>query len=132
MPHTDSAAIVDRLARFDCVVEIGVGHRPAVAAALADRGVAVTATDVTPREVPENVAFVRDDITDPVPEVYADADAIYGLDLPPELHAPAASIAREHDAALVFTTLGGDPPAVPVEREMLPVETLYWAREGPE
>ncbi|QSG03580.1 UPF0146 family protein [Natranaeroarchaeum sulfidigenes] len=131
MPHTDSAAIADRLARFDRVVEVGVGRRPDVAGALADRGVTVTATDITPREGPENVEFVLDDITDPTPEVYADADAIYALDLPPELHRPTAGVAREHDAVFVFTTLGGDPPAIPVERETLPTETLYWAREGP-
>ncbi|MCL9814668.1 UPF0146 family protein [Natranaeroarchaeum aerophilus] len=132
MPHADSAAIVDRLARFDRVVEMGVGRRPDVAAALADCGVAVTATDVTPREVPESIEFVLDDIADPVPEIYADADALYALNLPPELHTSAASVAREHDTAFIFTTLGGDPPAIPVERETLPTETLYWAREGPE
>jgi len=52
MPHADSGPIVDRLARFDRVVEVGVGRRPDVASALADRGVRVTATDITPREVP--------------------------------------------------------------------------------
>lgn len=131
MPHADSGPIVDRLACFDRVVEVGVGRRPDVAAALAARGVAVTATDVTPREVPEGVAFVRDDITDPTPAVYADADAIYALDLPPELHRPTASVARDHDAAFVFTTLGGDQPTIPVDRETLPTETLYWMQEGP-
>ncbi len=131
MPHADSGPIVDRLARFDRVVEVGVGRRPDVASALADRGVHVTATDVTPREVPESVAFVLDDVTVPDPDVYADADAVYALDLPPELHRPAATLAREQDAEFVFTTLGGDEPAIPVERETLPTETLYWAVDGP-
>jgi hypothetical protein len=131
MPHADSGPIVDRLARFDRVVEVGVGRRPDVASALADRGVRVTATDITPREVPESVAFVLDDVTVPDPDIYADADAIYALDLPPELHRPVAAIAREQDAEFVFTTLGGDEPAIPVERETLPTETLYWARDGP-
>lgn len=131
MPHADSGPIVDRLARFDRVVEVGVGRRPDVASALADRGVRVTATDVTPRTVPESVAFVLDDVTVPDPDIYADADAVYALDLPPELHRPVAAVAREQDAEFVFTTLGGDEPAIPVERETLPTETLYWARDGP-
>ena len=120
-------AIVDRLAAFERVVEIGIGHRTEVAAALADAGVAVTATDVSERSVPGAVAFVRDDVTDPTPGVYADADALYALNLPPELHRPAADLARNVDAAFIFTTLGADPPAVPVVREALPGETLFVA-----
>lgn len=131
MPHADSGPIVDRLARFDRVVEVGVGRRPDVASALADRGVRVTTTDVTPRTVPESVAFVLDDVTVPDPDIYADVDAVYALDLPPELHRPVAAVAREQDAEFVFTTLGGDEPVIPVERETLPTETLYWARDGP-
>jgi len=42
-------ALVDRLAGFERVVEVGVGHRPDVAAALADRGVSVTVTDAACR-----------------------------------------------------------------------------------
>ncbi|MFC7116222.1 UPF0146 family protein [Natronoarchaeum sp. GCM10025703] len=131
MPHADSGPIVDRLARFDRVVEVGVGRRPDVASALADRGVRVTTTDVTPRTVPESVAFVLDDVTVPDPDIYADVDAVYALDLPPELHRPVAAVAREQNAEFVFTTLGGDEPVIPVERETLPTETLYWARDGP-
>jgi Uncharacterized protein conserved in archaea len=65
--------------------------------------------------------------TDPRRSLYADAEAIYGLNLPPELHGPALELAGDVDADLLFTTLGGDPPAVPVTAETLPVETLYVA-----
>lgn len=124
-------ALVERLARFDAVVEVGVGERPAVAAALADRGVDVTATDVRERSVPEAVAFVRDDVTAPDHAVYAGADVLFARNCPPELHRPVLDLARAHDAAFWFTTLGGDPAAVPVERESLPEgETLFVAREG--
>ncbi len=110
-------------------MEVGIGERPDVAAALADAGKRVTATDVRPREVPAGVEFVRDDVVDPDPAVYRDADAVYALNLPPELHRPALAVARDHDAALLFTTLGGDQPAVPVARETIPGETLFVARE---
>jgi uncharacterized UPF0146 family protein len=128
------SALVERLARFDAVVEVGVGERPEIAAALADRGVDVTATDVRERSVPEAVAFVRDDVTDPDPAVYVDADVLFSRNCPPELHRPLRDLARTHDAAFWFTTLGGDWPAVPVERETLPQgETLFVARErGPD
>ncbi len=124
-------AIVERLSAFDRVVEVGVGNRPGVAAALADRGVDVTATDVVDREVPDGVHFVRDDVTEPDPSVYAGADAVYALNCPPELHRPAWAVARGADAAFLFTTLGGDEPVIPVERTSLPGSvTLYRARES--
>ncbi|MFC7132140.1 MULTISPECIES: UPF0146 family protein [Salinibaculum] len=115
-------------AAFDPVVEVGVGHRTDVAAALADCGVDVTATDVRDRTVPDGVTFVRDDVTDPDRSVYADAAVVYALNFPPELHRPALAVARAVDAAFLFTTLGGDPPAVPVDRRTLPGETLFVAK----
>jgi uncharacterized UPF0146 family protein len=123
-----TGALVARLGRFDSVVEVGIGNRPDVAAALADGGVTVTATDLRERPTPDGVGFVRDDVTDPDRQVYAGADAIYALSLPPELHRPALDLAREVNASLLFTTLGGDPPAVPVERETLPGTTLFAAK----
>jgi uncharacterized UPF0146 family protein len=124
-------ALVARLSRFDRVVEVGIGTRPDVAAALASDGTAVTATDIEQCPVPDGVRFVRDDVTDPDRGVYADADAIYALNLPPELHRPTRALARAVDATFLFTTLGAEPPAVPVEREMLPGTTLYTAKAEP-
>lgn len=122
-------ALVARLRRFDPAVELAVGRRPDVAGALAEH-VAVTATDVVDRPVPDGVRFVRDDLTAPDRSVYAGAAGLYALNLPPELHRPALDLAAAVDAALAFTTLGGDAPAVRVGRlETLPGETLYWARE---
>jgi len=95
---------------------------------LAADGVTVTATDVVERPVPDGVVFVRDDVTDPDPSVYAEADAVYARNLPPELHRPAFTVARDAAAAFLCTTLGGDQPTIPVDREMLPGgETLYRA-----
>ena len=127
---TPAAALVNRLSSVDSMVEIGVGNRPGVAGRLADRGVSVTATDIDDRQVPEGVQFVVDDVTEPDPEVYADADVVFARNLPPELHRPARAVARDAGAAFWFTTLGVDPPTVPVEAEQLPGgETLYRATE---
>ena len=122
-------AIVRRLSDFETLVEVGVGRRHEVAGGLADRGKTVTATDVHPRDVPAAVRFERDDVTDPDPAVYRDADAVYALNLPPELHRPALDVARGHDVAFLFTTLGADQPAISVARETIPGETVFVARE---
>nr|WP_303646806.1 UPF0146 family protein [Haloarchaeobius salinus] len=123
--------MVDRLARFERVVEVGVGNRADVASGLAERGVSVTATDVHDRPVPPGVRFVRDDVTDPDPSVYADAEAVYALNCPPELQRAVAAVAREAGAACFLTTLGGDPTAVPATPEMLPGDTLFVVDDGP-
>jgi uncharacterized UPF0146 family protein len=121
-------ALAARLARHDRLVEVGIGDRVAVAAALVERGLTVTATDVSARSVPEGVRFVRDDVTDPDPSVYAGADAVYALNLPRDLHRATRSVARAAGAEFLFTTLGAEQPAVDVERVTLPGETLYVAR----
>ena len=120
-----------RLDRYDSLVEIGVGRRPEVAAALADAGKDVTATDLRECSVPAGVRFVADDIVerrraaDPGPHYRV--DAVYALNLPPELHRPTRDVARAVDADFLFTTLGYDEPALPVRRETLPGETLFVA-----
>lgn len=121
--------VVDVLDKYDDLVEVGVGERTAVAATLADRGRRVKATDVHECAVPEAVEFVRDDVTDPELSIYAAADAIYALNCPPELHGALVAVAERADAACFFTTLGGDQPAVPVERKTIENGTLYVARE---
>ncbi|MFB6108941.1 MAG: UPF0146 family protein [Haloplanus sp.] len=117
-----------RLTRYDSLVEVGVGRRPDVAAALAAVGKEVTVTDVFDAPVPDCVTFVRDDIverseTDPG-DLY-DVDAVYALNLPAELQRPAREVAREAGADFLFTTLGFEQPVVPVRSETLDGETLY-------
>lgn len=122
------STLYDHLSAYDRLVEIGVGRRPALAATLARDGATVTATDIHDRAVPDPVAFVRDDICEPELSIYADADALYAQNLPPELHRPARDVARDVDADFLFTTLGGDQPAVPVDRYTVESGTLYVAR----
>jgi uncharacterized UPF0146 family protein len=122
-------ALVGRLSDYASVVEIGIGRRPGVARQLASTGTDVTATDIEPRDVPTGIQFVVDDVTDPNRAVYADADALYALNCPPELHRPMLELASVVDADCLFTTLGADQPAVPVTRETLPGETLFRAAQ---
>jgi uncharacterized UPF0146 family protein len=128
-------ALVGRFSEYASAVEVGIGHRPDVAAGLADAGVSVTATDVVDRDVPAEVSFVRDDIVvaserDHPGEAY-EAAVLYGLNLPPELHRPALDVARAVDGDFLFTTLGYDAPVVPAATVPLPDgETLYVARDG--
>ncbi|WP_350355284.1 UPF0146 family protein [Haloglomus salinum] len=120
-----------RLATHDRLVEVGIGNRPDVARDLAQRGCAVTATDIHERPVPDGVAFVRDDVTDPDSAVYGDADAVYALRCPPELQRPAHEAARRADAAFYFTTLGADPAVVPATPTTLDEGTLFRATDTP-
>lgn len=120
--------MVEYLAGYERVIEIGIGHRTDLAQALAEQGVSVTATDVYDRDVPSVVQFVHDDVVDPDSSIYADADAVYARNLPPELHRPALAVARDADADFLFTTLGGDQPSIPVERKTIRTGTLYVAR----
>jgi hypothetical protein len=127
-----SEAIVARLSEYGRAVEVGVGTRPAVAAGLAARGVGVVATDVHDREVPDGVTFAREDVTDPEPDRYRDADVVYALNCPPELQRPLREAAALGGADCFFTTLGTDPAVVPATPESLPGVTLFRVRtEGP-
>lgn len=124
--HTDpKSALVDRLCRYERLVEVGVGNRPDVAAALAERGCHVTATDVYDRSVSAPVRFVIDDVTDPDPMIYEGADAVYALNCPPELQRPLADIAVAAGADCLFTTLGNDPSVVDATPETLSGDTLF-------
>ncbi|WP_299333622.1 UPF0146 family protein [Haloplanus sp.] len=131
------AELADRLAGYDSLVEVGIGRRPEVAAALADAGSDVTATDVFDAPVPAGVRFVRDDVVDRAAELDGDAhpgdpyrvDAVYALNLPAELQAPVRDVATAAAAACLFTTLGFEEPTVPVARESVGRETLYLARQ---
>jgi uncharacterized UPF0146 family protein len=120
-------ALVSRLAQYETLVEVGIGHRTDIARSLACHA-PVTATDIREYPVPEGVDFVRDDIASPRSTVYAEADAIYSLNCPPELQRPLWTVARRHDADCLFTTLGSDPSLVDVEPETLPGETLFRVR----
>jgi uncharacterized UPF0146 family protein len=120
-----NAGLLTRLRAYEELVEVGVGRRHGVAAALADGGTRVTATDIYERDTPDGVRFVVDDVTDPDVAVYRGADAVYALNCPPELQRPLSAAAARVDAEALFTTLGGDPAVVDATPESLPETTLF-------
>ncbi|MDG5760744.1 UPF0146 family protein [Natronococcus sp. A-GB1] len=122
------ATLEEYLATYDRAVEIGIGRRTDLAATLVEADVSVTATDITRRAVPGAVEFITDDVVDPDLAVYEGADVIYARNLPPELHRPTLEVAERVGADFLFTTLGGDQPAIPVERRTVREGTLYVAR----
>jgi len=135
-------SLSDVLTRYDRLVEVGVGDRTDLAAALADAGHEVVVVDITPPTPPPGVRAVRDDVVARAGSVeqarregrppdsgpYAGADAVYARRLPPELQRPALTVARVVDAPLLFTTLGGDPVLVEASVETVTEGTLYRAR----
>lgn len=129
MPSSRTTALVDHLSQYRHLVEVGIGNRTAIAAGLVERGCSVVATDIVDRSVPDGIQFVRDDITEPDLSIYQDADLLYALRCPPELHRPLCRVGAQVDVPVRFTTLGTDPPAVPVEPLSLPGTTLYRPRD---
>lgn len=127
--HTQSVALTDALAELasERAVEVGIGNRPGVAEALTERGRSVAATDIVRREVPADVEFVHDDLIDPDPAVYADAELVYALNCPPELQRPLVDVAAAADATWAFTTLGNEPVIVDADRRTLADDTLFAA-----
>lgn len=136
MPRTTNPLLVSRLSDAERLLEVGIGDRTGVGAGLAAAGADVRATDVRSVEVPADIWFRVEDLTahGEVDEFH-DVDIVYALNCPPELHRPLQELAAAVAADCYFTTLGTDPPAIPVEQEALtgtvdgdPVrETLYRA-----
>ncbi|GAB3681442.1 UPF0146 family protein [Salinarchaeum chitinilyticum] len=124
------------------LLEVGIGERTAVAAAIAERNVDVAAIDVVERSVPPGVAFRHTDLVElsraatggPPPEATSELltglDGLYALRLPPELHGPFVDLATALDVPAAFTTLGGEPPSVAAGPQQLAGgETVYWIED---
>jgi len=151
-------ALADELARYDRLLEIGIGNRPGVARSLAGRGREVVAVDVAlgeralaaadetdeTNEAPVAGALravegdvlalaerAGDEAASPDWLTAADVDAVYACHLPAELQRPTVTLADRLDAACLFTTLGFEEPTVPVRRRSVPGTTVYVARDGP-
>jgi uncharacterized UPF0146 family protein len=152
-------ALVEELAGFGRLLEVGVGDRPGVARALAERGSDVVAVDVALGErapaaaegtataaVDGSLRAVEADVLALAAAADAEGtagveaavgpvgdgvDAVYACNLPAELQRPTVALADRLDAACLFTTLGFEEPTVPVRRRSLPGATVYVARGGP-
>ncbi|QHS18312.1 hypothetical protein GWK26_06820 [haloarchaeon 3A1-DGR] len=130
------------------VVEVGIGDRHDAARTLADAGHDVIAIDVTERDVPSGVRFIRADVHaladgsssvtdgssstaddrpgDPSPPA---VDAVYARNLPAEIQPATARFASRIGAPLAFTTLGFEvpSPSLPpsLERRSAGPETVF-------
>jgi hypothetical protein len=97
------------------IVEVGVGRVPDVAIELQRLLPAceVIVTDVAEAPaLPEQVKFVRDDITRPNLRIYEGAALIHAVRPPPELQPHLLKVAREVGADLLIKSLGGENMAL--------------------
>ena len=100
--------LVDYIAaRYKTAAEIGVGHFPDLAQALAQRGLSVFATDVRPFWH-DGLTFLGDDITEPDTTLYRHVDLLYALRPPPELVPYMRSLAKRLPADLIVKPLASD------------------------
>ncbi|GAB6879717.1 hypothetical protein JCM17823_19910 [Halorubrum gandharaense] len=152
MTASDRGPLVDALADFDRLLEVGVGTRPEVARELAARGREVVAIDVRAEALPAppgpdpeseaapgSLRFAVGDVLaladslDPAGDLGGTVngglggpfDAVYACNLPAELQRPTRKLAHRLDATFAFTTLGFEEPVVPAERRTVGRETLY-------
>jgi len=89
--------------------EIGIGHFPDVALALADRGVRIFATDIKPF-LHDGLKVVVDDITQPNPSLYAGVHLIYALRPPLELVPYMVRLSKAVSADLIVKSLASEYP----------------------
>lgn len=109
--------VVDEYPRGARIVEVGVGRRDETARRLAGEGYDVTVTDV--RDVTDSISdgirFVRDDVRRPDETVYEDAELIYALRPPYEIHAEVAEVACHVGADLLLVPLADEGVSVDAE-----------------
>lgn len=125
MTPSAPSALERRLRGYRRVCEVGIGTHTRLARRLVSAGVEVVAIDVNPVVVPGPIRFIRADVRTVDPARIVPVGAVYGRNLPPELHRPIAELARDLGADLLFTTLGGDPALVGTESTGDPPEVIH-------
>lgn len=151
-PTPSERALVAALDPYARLIEVGVGRRPDVARALADRGREVVAVDVDVSAAARDAAteveaagggslrVVGADVTALATadddRAIRDAlgldasesgfDAVYARNLPAELQRPTVALAERLDAACLFTTLGFEEPVVDVRRRSMEAGTVVY------
>ena len=91
------------------VVEIGIGHYPAVAVMLSEK-LDVVATDSREVRVPSKIKFIVDDIFDPDLRIYHGSSLIYSIRPPPELYKPLVSLAEKVGADCLIRPFANEAP----------------------
>lgn len=95
-------------ARYQRVVEIGVGANTAVARALADAGLVVRCTDIREAPPAEGIDYACDDVFYPALALYRGADLLYAVRPGVEMIPPLIDLARRCDADLLVYHLGNE------------------------
>ena len=95
--------------RYRYGAEIGVGHFPDIALALAHRGIQIFASDIKLFSH-EGLEIVIDDITQPDLWLYMGLDFIYSVRPPPELVPYMAHLAEAVSADLLVKPLASEYP----------------------
>ena len=93
--------------KYECIAEIGIGHFPDVALALAKRGHAVFATDVK-SFAHRGLRVIVDDVTQPLLHLYTGLELIYSLRPPLELVPYMRRLARTLSADLIVKPLASE------------------------
>jgi uncharacterized UPF0146 family protein len=93
--------------RYERSAEIGIGHFPDLAFALAAKGVDVFATDIIPFCY-EGLKVVVDDVTMPDISLFKGVDLIYSMRPPPELVYYMDRLAARLSAALIVKPLSSE------------------------
>ena len=84
------------------IAEVGIGKFDRIADMLAEKeNITVIKTDISPKDS----TVIRDDITDPNPELYRDVDIIYSIRPPSELQPYLVRLAEKTDAQLIIKPL---------------------------
>lgn len=95
--------------KYDYAVEIGIGHFPDVALALAAKGVQVFATD-TERFQYTNLRVVVDDVTEPDLSLYGGVHLIYAVRPPMELVPYMVRLSKTISTDLIVKPLASEYP----------------------
>ena len=102
--------LIDYIAlEYRCAAEVGVGHFPDVALALAKRGLHVFATDIKPF-LHNGLKVIVDDVAEPDLSLYTGLDLIYSLRPPPELVPYMNRLARTLSADLIVKPMSSEYP----------------------
>ena len=87
-------------------VEVGIGKNTDAAQIVSGAGKLLRSTDVKKMPVPENLAFVIDDVFSPAIAWYQEADVIYAIRPAIEMIPPLISLAGRVNCDLVVYHLG--------------------------
>jgi uncharacterized UPF0146 family protein len=93
--------------KYDRITEIGIGHFPDVALALANRGRMIFATDIKPFEH-RGLRVIVDDVTQPLLHLYTGLELLYSLRPPLELVPYMRRLARTLSADLVVKPVASE------------------------